>query len=85
MFEEGYELMPLAEVEKYIWKNKHLPGVISDKEVQENDGVELTSFTISLQEKLEELYIHVIAMEKRVQKLEEENAILKNPNPQNHE
>ena len=82
VFEDEYKLMPLPEVESFIWKNKHLPGVISDREVQENDGVELTSFTVSLQEKLEELYLHVIALEKRVKELERENKLLKT---QNHE
>lgn len=72
VFADDYELMPLSEVEAYIVKNKHLPGVISDKEVQENDGVELTSFTISLQEKLEELYLHVIELEKELSLLKME-------------
>ena len=50
--------------------------MVSQAEVEAAGGLELTSFTIQLQEKLEELYLHVIAMDKRVAELEAENAAL---------
>ena len=64
--------MPLAEVDSFVQENHHLPGVISQAEVDEAGGVELTAFTVQLQEKLEELYLHTIALEKRVKELEAE-------------
>lgn len=77
VFAEDYEVMPLDEVDEFVKKNHHLPGVISQAEVDANGGVELTSFMIQLQEKLEELYLHAIALEKRVNLLETENQALK--------
>jgi len=67
----------LAEVEAFVQQHRHLPGVVSQAEVDEAGGVELTAFTVQLQEKLEELYLHTIALEKRVQALEAENAALR--------
>ncbi len=72
VFEPDYALQPLAEVEKYVQENKHLPGVVSAKEVAEN-GLDLGQTQKAQMEKIEELYLHVIAMEKRVQALETAN------------
>ena len=77
VFAEGYTYPTLAEVDSFIQENHHLPGVVSQAEVDEQGGVDLTDFTIQLQEKLEELYLHVIEMDKRIAELEAENAALK--------
>lgn len=65
----------LAEVDSFIQEHHHLPGVVSQAEVDEQGGVDLTDFTVQLQEKLEELYLHVIEMDKRVAELEEQLSI----------
>jgi hypothetical protein len=80
VFEKDYELPTLAEVDSFIQAHHHLPGVVSQSEVDEQGGVDLTDFTVQLQEKLEELYLHVIEMDKRVAELEAENAALKEEN-----
>lgn len=77
VFAEDYTYPTLAEVDSFIQENHHLPGVVSQAEVDEQGGVDLTDFTVQLQEKLEELYLHVIEMDKRVADLEAENAALK--------
>ncbi|MEL6133294.1 MAG: hypothetical protein AAFR59_08030, partial [Bacteroidota bacterium] len=77
VFEDDYEVMPLEDVEVFVEENHHLPGVISQAEVDEQGGVELTSFTIQLQEKLEELYIHVMEMNHELADLKSENEALK--------
>lgn len=77
VFEEDYTYPTLTEVDSFIQENHHLPGVVSQAEVDEQGGVDLTDFAIQLQEKLEELYLHVIEMDKRVAELEAENAALK--------
>jgi hypothetical protein len=59
--------MPLPELEAYIKENKHLPGVPSAEEVVEN-GVELAEMNKILLEKIEELHLRLIALEKQVQK-----------------
>jgi len=69
--------MPLAEVEQYVWTHHHLPGVISQQAVEAEGGVDLTAFTVQLQEKLEELYLHAIELDKRLQTLGTENAALR--------
>jgi hypothetical protein len=77
VFADDYALPSLAEVEAFVQQHRHLPGVVSQAEVDAEGGVELTAFTVQLQEKLEELYLHTIALEKRVQALEAENATLR--------
>ncbi len=69
VFSGDYKLMPLSDVDSFIKKNGHLPGVPSVKEVSEN-GVNLADMTRVLLEKVEELTLHVIA-------LKEENDSLK--------
>ncbi len=74
----SYRLMPVSEVEQYVWQHHHLPGMVSQAQVDADGGVELTAFTVQLQEKLEELYLHTIALEKRVAELEAELATTDN-------
>jgi len=77
VFEESYQVATLEEVEGYIKKNKHLPEVPSAKEF-ERDGIALGDMNKLLLKKIEELTLHVIDMNKRMQKLEAENQKLKN-------
>lgn len=70
VFEEDYHLSPLSEVESYINKNKHLPGIPSAKEVAEN-GVELGQMNKLLMLKVEELTLYVIQLQKEVDSLKD--------------
>ncbi|MFY8165783.1 MAG: hypothetical protein ACOVJ8_04255, partial [Sediminibacterium sp.] len=76
VFAKDYKLMPLKEVEKYVAENKHLPNVPSAKEIDEK-GQGIGSLQIVQMEKIEELYLHLIELSKKVEKLEKENAELK--------
>ncbi len=76
VMEENYKLKPLSEVEAFVQKEKHLPGVPSAVEVAEN-GISLGEMQKTQMEKIEELYLHMIAMEKRMNALEAENTALK--------
>ncbi|GLR18575.1 hypothetical protein GCM10007940_31910 [Portibacter lacus] len=69
VFSEDYNLKSLEELEKYIDKNAHLPGVPTEKEVLEN-GSDLGATNAILLEKIEELTLHLIEMNKRVKELE---------------
>ena len=69
VFSTGYNLKPLAEVEDYINKNKHLPGITSAGEVKEN-GLSLGEMQAKLLEKIEEMTLHMIQMQKRIDELE---------------
>jgi hypothetical protein len=68
VFEKGYNLQNLKEVEDYIKENKHLPNVPSAKEVVE-DGVNLGEMDAILLRKIEELTLYIIDLEKKVEEL----------------
>ena len=70
VFEKGYSLMPLAELEGFIAREGHLPKIASEQEVIESGGVNVGQLQIQLLEKIEELTLHAIAQEKRIQALE---------------
>lgn len=76
VFEEGYRLAPLAEVETHIRERKHLPGIPTATEVAEG-GVSLGDMQAKLLAKVEELTLHLIDQDKRIQRLEAENAALR--------
>lgn len=69
VFKPDYDLMPLMEVEKYIEDHGHLPG-LPDAGKVENDGIELGEMNALLLQKIEELYLHSIEQEKKIQALE---------------
>ncbi|MEM0543316.1 hypothetical protein WFZ85_11870 [Flavobacterium sp. j3] len=68
VFEDDFNLMPLEEVEKYINENKHLPNVPSAK-VVESDGLNLGEMNKKLIEKVEELTLYVIQLNKELQQV----------------
>lgn len=69
VFDDNYNLKSLSEVEAYINENKHLPGIPSAAEIAKN-GMNVSEMTNMLLEKIEELTLHMIRLEK-------ENAALK--------
>ncbi len=77
VFEEDYELTSLTEVEAIIEEKGHLHNTPSAKELEAAGGVELGTITVNQQEKIEELFLHLIELNKKVERLEEENAQLK--------
>jgi hypothetical protein len=76
VFADDYQLKSLNDVEKFIQENKHLPDVPSEKEVTEN-GIFLGEMNATLLRKIEELTLYSIEMNKRIEKLEQENQALK--------
>lgn len=71
VFEEGYDLMTLAELEEYIKREKHLPNMPSSTEVAEK-GADIGEITRVLVEKVEELTLYVLELEKKIEALEAE-------------
>lgn len=65
VFEKDYKLMSLSEVEAYINENGHLPKVPSAEKVAE-EGIDLAEMNKILLEKIEELTLHVIELEKKI-------------------
>lgn len=70
VFEDNYKLMPLADLEQSIRKNKHLPNVPSAADIDKN-GINLGPMTSALLEKVEELTLYIIQLEKRLKAVEE--------------
>jgi trimeric autotransporter adhesin len=70
VFDKDYKLLSLSEVETYIAKNKHLPGIPSAKEVVKN-GIDLGDMDAKLLQKIEELTLHIIKLEKEINILKE--------------
>lgn len=76
VFHQQYQLPSLPDVEKYIKANNHLPDVPSADEV-ERDGLNLGDNQAVLLKKIEELTLYLIDINKKVDKLTEENAAMK--------
>ncbi|WP_404421593.1 hypothetical protein [Nibricoccus sp. IMCC34717] len=76
VFEKGRKVSALPQVENFIKECGHLPGIPTAKEIDDN-GISLGALQGKLLEKIEELFLHQIEMEKRLHQLEAENAALK--------
>lgn len=63
VFDEGYDLRSLDEVEAFIAEHKHLPGVPSGQTVSE-EPVALGEMNRVMMEKIEELTLHMIDLQK---------------------
>lgn len=68
VFSSDYKLMSLEELENYIIENKHLPGIISAAEVEAQGDVNLGEMNAKLLEKIEELTLYIIDMQKQIEK-----------------
>lgn len=84
VFEEGYKLPTLEEVEKHIKEKGHLQDIPSAKEVEAN-GIELGEMNKLLLQKIEELTLYMIDQKKETEKqgelikqLEEQVKVLSN-------
>jgi hypothetical protein len=76
VFEDTYTLMSLEEVEAFTKANKHLPNVPSADEMI-NSGLDVAQTSKMFMEKIEELTLYVIELNKEVQLLKAENASLR--------
>ena len=76
VFEDDYDLRTLEEVEQHINEKGHLPEIPNEAEVSEN-GINLGAMDAKLLQKIEELTLYVIDLNKRVQELENENQELR--------
>jgi len=76
VFSSTYKLPTLKEVEEFVKQYKHLPDVPSAQEVEKN-GIDLGDNQAILLKKIEELTLYIIDINKKVDKLSEENQELK--------
>ncbi|MBN8698310.1 MAG: hypothetical protein J0L54_01785 [Chitinophagales bacterium] len=81
VFTEKYRLTPLTEVESFIRSNKHLPGISSAEAIVKDGGIDVGQMFSKQMEKIEELTLYLIEINKKVERLEKENASLRNSIP----
>ena len=72
VFDDDYALLPLNDLETYVKTNKHLPGIKSRVEVLDQ-GVDLGELNTQLLEKIEELTLHVINLDKKASEISDMN------------
>lgn len=72
VFAPDYDLMSLPELEQFVNTNRHLPEVAPAAEM-EQDGIDLSEMNALLLKKIEELTLHVIDLNKRIETLENGN------------
>ncbi len=74
VFKENYQLRSIAELERYIIENSHLPDIPSENEVKEK-GIDLGEFNAKLLQKIEELTLYVIEQGKQNEALKQQMQI----------
>ncbi|PHS04182.1 MAG: hypothetical protein COA88_13960 [Kordia sp.] len=71
---DSYQIKSLEEVEQFIKKNKHLPGVKAISELPKENNtyvVNTTELSMQMLEKLEELFLYIIEQNKEIKKLKQ--------------
>jgi hypothetical protein len=68
VFNNDYNLLPLGEVRKFIDQHKHLPNIPAAAEI-EKKGIEVGDMQKRMLEKIEELTLYVIDLQKQVDDL----------------
>jgi hypothetical protein len=82
VFKQDYKLPSLKQVENFIQKNNHLPGIPSAAQVKK-EGIELGDMNKRLLEKIEELTLYLIQQNKELEVLKNKvSALEKNPSKQ---
>ncbi|MCK0148304.1 hypothetical protein MWU78_21850 [Arenibacter sp. F26102] len=73
---ESYDFQTLAQIEAFVIKHHHLPGIKSAEEVKQNGFWNLSESNLQNLEKIEELFLHTIEQEKKIDQLKTENESL---------
>jgi hypothetical protein len=76
VFDKNYKLLSLPEIEQFIFKNKHLPDVPSEKEVMEK-GYDANEMDAILLQKIEELTLLMIELKKENEALKKDISNIK--------
>jgi len=72
VFQPNYKLRPLTELESFIQENQHLPEIAPAKQMEE-EGVLQSEMNQKLLQKIEELTLYMIELNKEVKGLKKEN------------
>lgn len=69
VFDPSYKLMPISALSKFIVSNHHLPGLPTAIQVQAH-GYKVGEVQTQMLQKIEELTLYIISLEKRIAELE---------------
>jgi len=70
---EDYKFTKHEEVERFIKKHKHIPGIPSARDIEEQGGgIFVNQATEQNLEKIEELFLHLIEMSKEIESLKKQ-------------
>ncbi len=72
VFEDNYQLMPLADLKAYVEKNKHLPKVASAQDIKRG-GLKMGQSQMALLEKIEELTLYTLQQQRSILQQHERN------------
>ena len=72
VFESEYKLKSLNEIENHISKSKHLPNVPSRDEIDKWGQLSMGDRDMLLLEKIEELTLHIINLQKQIDEMKKE-------------
>jgi hypothetical protein len=75
VFDKGYQLPSIYSVADYIKANNHLPGIPTTAEVKKN-GLDLGATQAKLLEKIEQLTLYTIDLQKQADQSKTENEML---------
>jgi len=84
VFDTDYTLTSLEDVETHIEEKGHLHNTPSEAEIAKNEGFEIGEMTRNQQEKIEEIFLHLIDLNEQVKQLKAENTTLKTQVEQSH-
>lgn len=76
VFEPGYKLRPLRELHEFVTTNRHLPE-IPDAATMEKTGINLGEMVNKLTQKVEELTLYLIELDKKNAEMAKEIELLK--------
>ncbi len=71
VFNKNYTLLSIYQLQDYISQNKHLPNIPSAQKMQEN-GNDLGKTDVLLLEKIEELTLYIIDLQKQIDALKKQ-------------
>ncbi|MBR9853364.1 MAG: bZIP transcription factor [Algicola sp.] len=71
--DKTYSFRSLSDIESHVKKYNHLPGIKSAKEIKTSGKYNLTQSSLNHLEKIEELFLHTIEQEKKIEQLQSEN------------
>lgn len=71
VFDKNYQLMPLADVKKYIEQHQHLPNIPAAA-ILEKEGIPLGDISKRMMEKIEELTLYVLQQQEQIDELKKQ-------------